>query len=57
MLLAHASRALEGAKSILDASRINAMMMSLKSPAAVAEAQRLRDFLQELRLELDQYQY
>jgi hypothetical protein len=30
-------------------------LMRRKSPAAVAEAQRLREHLQELRQELDQY--
>jgi hypothetical protein len=36
---------------------INEYLMELKSPPAVADARRLRDRLQELRQELDQYHY
>jgi len=55
----HASTSLMGAKGSLDISSqaINRYLTSLTSPAAVAEAQRLRDRMQELRQELDQYHY
>jgi len=54
-----ASIDLDAAKQYLDIgeSGINSMLMGLKSPAAVAEAERLRDLLRKLRQELDPYHY
>ena len=54
-----ASIDLDAAKQYLDIgeSGINSMLMGLKSPAAVAEAERLRDLLRKLRQELDPCHY
>lgn len=55
----YASIDLATAKGSLDVSNhaINQYLTSLTSPASIAEAQRLRDALHELRQELDQYHY
>jgi hypothetical protein len=54
-----ASTALENAKRQLDVgvTGINGQVIYLTSPAAIAEVQRLRDLMREVRQRLDQYHY
>jgi hypothetical protein len=59
LVAGYASIALEGTKHKLDivVPLISQQLMHVKAPAAIAEAERLRDRMQDLRQELDRYSY